>query len=114
MADKAEMKKWIQTIVEKLNDVGRYTAADWGGSVQLIIRDLGTGWLLKFAMDGTVESCDEKIDEEAATSVLEFDSSDTFIGIQEKTVDGMEAFSLGKVKARKSMDGLVKVFAPLV
>lgn len=112
MATKEELVKWLQIVVDKLNEVGPYTAADWGGSVQLIFPDLGTGWLLKFAMDGTVESWDEKIDEEAATSILEFDS-DTFVGIQDKTIEGMEAYNLGKIRARKSFDGLIKVFAPL-
>lgn len=113
MAEKAEVEKWMATIVERLNDVGPYVAADWGGSVQFIVPDLGTGWLLKMAMDGTVESCDEKLDEEAATGVVELDS-DTFVAIYTKTTTAMEATAQGKVKTRKSMDALVKVLVPSV
>ena len=94
------MEKWIGTIVEKLNDVGPYVAPDWGGSVQFVVPDLGTGWLLQMAMDGTVESCDEKVDEEAATGVVEMDS-DTFVAIYTKTMTPMEGTAQGKVKTRK-------------
>ena len=113
MAEKAEVEKWMETIVERLNDVGPYVAADWGGSVQFIVPDLGTGWLLKMAMDGTVESCDEKIDEEVASGVVEMDS-DTFVAIYTKATTAMEATAQGKVKTRKSMDALVKVLVPSV
>jgi len=37
----------MKVMIDKLNEVGPYTAADWGGSVQLVFPDLGTGWLLK-------------------------------------------------------------------
>ena len=113
MAEKAEVEKWIATIVEKLNDVGPYVAADWGGSVQFVVPDLDTGWLLQMAMDGTVESCDEKVDEDAATGVVEMDS-DTFVAIYTKAVSPMEASAQGKVKTRKSLDALIKILVPSV
>jgi hypothetical protein len=111
MATKAEVQEWLDTIVKKLNEVGPYVAEDWGGSVQFIFPDLGTGWRLKLAMDGTVESLEEKIDEEASTGVVEMDS-DTFIGIYEKRVESMEARAMGKLKTRKSLDALIKVVVP--
>lgn len=111
MATKAAVQEWLDTIVAKLNDIGPYVADDWGGSVQFIFPDLGTGWRLKMAMDGTVESLEEKIDEEASSGVVEIDS-DTFIGIYEKRITSTEARTLGKMKTRKSLDALIKVVAP--
>ena len=108
MADKEEVQKSVQVIVEKLNEVGPIMAEDWGGSVQFVISDLNTGWLIQMAMDGTVESCDEKIDEEAALGVLEMDS-DTFVGIINKTISPMEAQAERKIQVRKSMEALMKV-----
>ncbi len=113
MAKKEEAKKWMDTIVSRLNEVGPYVAADWGGSVQFLFPDLGTGWLLKMAMDGTVESCAEKIDEEAANGVLEMDS-DTFVGIYSKKISTGEARASGKMQVRKSLDALVKILPSTV
>ena len=112
MANKEEVVKWIKVMVDKMNEACPYTAEGWGGSVQLVIPDLGTGWLVKMAMDGTVESCDEKIDEEAASGVVEMDS-DTFVGIFAKTIVAAEASAEGKMRARKSIEALIKVFAPI-
>lgn len=108
MATKEEVKKSVQFIVDKLNEVGPIVAEDWGGSVQFVISDLKTGWLIKMAMDGTVESCDEKIDEESALGILEMDS-DTFVGIINKTLNPLEAQAEHKIQVRKSMEALMKV-----
>ena len=108
MADRAEVEKWLKHVVDKLNEVGPDIAADWGGSCQYIFTDLNTGWLLKLKMDGTVEFLEEKIDEEAATGVIEM-SSDTWVGIYEKTISPIEAFGEGKMQIRKSMEALVKI-----
>ncbi len=113
MAKKEEVKKWMQVIVDKLNEVGPIIAEEWGGSVQFVISDLKTGWLVKMAMDGTVESCDEKIDEEAALGVLEMDS-DTFVGIYSKKISTGEARASGKLDVRKSLDALVKILPSTV
>ena len=103
----------MDTIVDRLNEVGPYVAADWGGSVQFVFPDLNTGWLLKMSMDGTVESCAEKIDEGAANGVVEVDS-DTFVGIYTKKIATGEATASGKMKVRKSLDALVKILPSTV
>jgi len=108
MASKEELLKSFKIMIDNLNEVGPYSAIDWGGACQFIFPDLNTGWLVKMKMDGTVESWNEKIDEDAAEGVVEMDS-DTFIGILEKTVIAMEAFQVGKIALRKSMDGLIKM-----
>ena len=108
MASKEEVTRCVQVIVDKLNEVGPIVAEEWGGSVQFVISDLKTGWLIKMAMDGTVESCDEKIDEETALGVLEMDS-DTFVGIINKTLNPLEAQAEHRIQVRKSMEALMKV-----
>ena len=112
MASKEELKECMDIVVERLNDLGPDVAADWGGSVQWVFPDLNTGWLLKVAMDGTTESCDEKLDEEAASGVLEMDS-DIWVGIIKKTINPQEAKAEGKMQVRKSIEALMKVL-PLV
>ncbi len=108
MAKKEEATKLMRAMVDKLNEVGPDVAAQWGGSIQFVISDLHTGWLVKMAMDGTVESWDEKIDEEAASGVLEMDS-DTWVGIMNKTLSPMEANANGKMKVRKSVEALIRI-----
>ena len=88
--------------------IGQDVAPNWGGAVQFVFPDLDTGWMVKMAMDGTVESWDEKIDEETADGVLEMDS-DTWVGVWFKTIHPMEAYTEGRMKSRKSEEALMKV-----
>jgi len=111
MATKEAVKGWLDRIVEKLEEIGPYVAEDWGGSVQFIFPDLDTAWFLQMAMDGTVESLEEKLDEAAATGVVEM-HSDAFVGVYEKTMTTDEARAKGQMRTRKSMDALIKVIAP--
>ena len=113
MAEKAEVQKRMQIMIDKLNEIGPDSAAEWGGMVQFTFPDLATGWLVKMAMDGTVQSWDEKLDEETADGVIEMDG-DTFIGVIDKTVIPMEAFTVGKIKTRKGMDGLIKMMPAIM
>ncbi len=108
MATHAECKKQMDVLVERLNDMGPDVCPDWGGSVQFIIPDLKTGWFLKMAMDGSVESCVEKVDEAAATGVLEM-NSDIWVGMMKKTVNTSEMRLQGKLKARKSIEAMLKI-----
>ena len=108
MAKKEELEILLQAIVERLNDVGPDVAADWGGSLLYVISDLRTGWLVKMAMDGTVESCNETTDEKAASGVVEL-NSDTFVDIYTGKTTPMNAVAAGKIKMRKAMDALVKI-----
>ncbi|RPJ27620.1 MAG: hypothetical protein EHM35_14125 [Planctomycetaceae bacterium] len=111
MATKEAVKDQLDKIVTKLEEVGPYVAEDWGGSVQFIFPDLDAAWFLQMAMDGTVESLVEKIDEEAATGVVEM-HSDAFIGVYAKTMSTDEARAKGQMRTRKSMEALIKVIAP--
>jgi putative sterol carrier protein len=112
MATKERVTEIMGEFVEKVNEIGPMIAEGWGGKVQVIMSDLGIGWLVKFAKDGTVESWDEKIDEETADGVMEC-TSDVFVDIWEKRLPGMEALSEGKLATRKSLDALMKL-APVI
>ncbi len=113
MATKAEVKKWLDIIVERVNDIGPFVCADWGGSVQFIFTDLKTGWFLQLKKDGSVESLVEKIDEASATSTCEM-SSDTFLRIYKKEASAGELYFSGEMQCRGSLDGMMKVMAPTV
>lgn len=112
MADKAELERCMKVACERLDELGPDVAPDWGGSIQFVFPDLGTGWLLKVSMEGTTESCEEKIDEEAATGVLEM-TSDTWVDIINKKLHPSEAKAENKIQVRKSVEALIKVM-PLV
>ena len=103
----------MKVMVNKLNEVGPDVAADWGGSVLYLFPGLSTGWLVKMAMDGTVESWDEKIDKEAASGILEVDS-DTWVGVMNKTIHPSEAKAAGKIQVRKSIEAPIKILPAIV
>ncbi len=109
---KKEIVNVLRQVVEKMKELGPIGAEGWGGSVQFIFPDLKTGWLMKFAMDGTIESWDEKIDEETADGVVEMDS-DVFLDVWEKKLSPMQALADHKLATRKSLDALFKVMPAL-
>lgn len=80
MADKAALKERLDGMVERLANVGADVAEVWCGTILFKAPDLGTGWMVKMAMDGTVESLEERVDEEGATNIIEADS-DTLLEI---------------------------------
>lgn len=112
MATKERVVQIMEEFIERANDIGPMIAEGWGGKVQVIMSDLGTGWMVKFAMDGTIESWDEKIDEDAADGVMEC-HSDVFVDIWEKRLPGQQALADGKLATRKSLDALMKL-APVI
>ncbi|TAK35048.1 MAG: hypothetical protein EPO21_07515 [Chloroflexota bacterium] len=108
MADKAKLEKRLDIMVERLADVGPDIAEDWGGTILFKATDLNTGWMMKFAMDGTIESLEERMDEEAATSIMEADS-DTLLGIFNGDINPMEARAKGSMRAEKALDPLALI-----
>jgi len=113
MADKATIKKRLDLAVEKLADIGPDIADDWGGTILFKTPDLETGWMMKMSMDGTVESLEQKVDEEAATSIIEADS-DIMLAILNGDINASEARSDGRMRASKSFDGLALVLIPII
>ena len=113
MATKERIEQVMKEFVDKANQVCPDVAQGWGGSIQVLIPDLGTGWFVQFAMDGTVESCVEKLDEENAEGVLECDS-ELFSDIWDKKIGGMEALAMGKLQVRKSLDALMKMMPVII
>jgi len=110
---KEEIVDILRQTVEKMKEVGPAVAEGWGGAVQIIMPDLKTGWLMKFAMDGTIGSWDEKIDEKSADGTLEI-NSDVFVDIWEKRLGPMEALAEHKLDARGSLDALIKLLPALM
>ncbi len=113
MADREALKKRLDQAVEKLADIGPDIADDWGGTILFKVPDLETGWMMKMAMDGTVESLEEKVDEEAATSIIDADS-DILLGILNGDVNPTQARAEGKMRAEKALDGLALVLVPII
>lgn len=113
MADKAQIRKRLDLAVEKLEEVGPYVAEGWGGSLLLKVTDLQTGWMMKMAMDGTVESLEESVDEEAATSIMETDS-DRLLGILNGEINPSEARAEGTMRADKSLDALARIMPAII
>jgi hypothetical protein len=112
MATKEKVVQCLEGVVEAGNEIGPMIAEGWGGKVQIIMSDLKTGWLFKFAMDGTIEGWPEMVDEDAADGVMECES-DVFVDIWEKRLPGMEALANGQLTIRKSLDAMMKL-APII
>lgn len=113
MVDKAEIKKRLDVAVEKLADIGPDVAEGWGGTILFKCPDLKTGWMMKMSKDGTVESLTEKMDEQAATSIIEAES-DILLRILNGDINASEARSTGKMRAEKALDGLALVLLPII
>lgn len=108
MATQEEVQKWMQVVVDRINERGPDAVPYWGGVLQLVISDLDTGWLVKLAMDGTVESCVEQVDEKAATCVLEM-PSDLFVGLYSGSIPVDEVRASGKLRVRKDKLALARL-----
>ena len=92
-----------------MNAQGRAVCPD--PLAEFIFPDLNTGWLMKLTMEGTVEFCEEKIDENFADGIIEFDS-DILVGIMNKSINPQEVKADGRMKLRKSLDALGKIMLP--
>ena len=44
MAKHEEVKKWMQVVVDRLNDMGQDICPDWVGSELFLFPDLKAGW----------------------------------------------------------------------
>ena len=113
MADKDAIKNRLDKMVKKLEEVGPDVAEGWGGTILFKIVDLDIGWMMKFAQDGTVESLEEKIDEDAATSILEFKSG-AFIDVFNGKVPPAQAKGIGDMRVYKSIDALVAIMPEVI
>jgi hypothetical protein len=113
MTDKSTLQKRLDIMVDLLNEIGPDIADYWGGSILFKTPDLDTGWFLQMAMDGTVESLSEKVDDEAATSIIEADS-DVLLGILNAEIDPQGALNNGSMKVFKSVDPILMIMPSVV
>ncbi|WP_296705737.1 SCP2 sterol-binding domain-containing protein [Algoriphagus sp.] len=113
MADKPTLQKRLDRMVNLLNRIGPDVADYWGGSILFKTPDLNTGWFLQMSMDGTVESLVEKVDEEAATCIIEADS-DVILGVFNAVIDPMAAVNDGRMLVHKSVEPIMMIMPAVI
>jgi len=110
MVSKAETEKLIKQVCDRIDSIGVEKLA--GKLMQFEFPDLGTGWLIKIASDGTVESCQEMIDKKLAYTTTIMDS-DTFEKIITRTATPFDLFAAGKIKVEGTQEALL-LFLPIL
>ncbi len=113
MADRDAIKRRLDKMVKKLDEIGPDVAEGWGGTILFKVVDLDTGWMMKFAENGTVESLEEKVDEDTATSILEF-KSDALLDVLNGKVHPSEAKGRGDMRVYKAIDALVSIMPAII
>lgn len=85
---------------------------DWGKAFRIGFEDVGLGWWIKIAMDGSVEKVEKgpwkKIRAKEAVSSL-VTTADTLAGVLAGEIDGQSAAASGAVKVEGSYEGIMKI-----
>jgi putative sterol carrier protein len=101
----------MKTMVQKLNENKGLTSG-WGKMVQQVFTDIGVGYRLRFAMDGTVTS--EKvpasqINLKDAAATVTADNVETMKGFLDGSINPMEAMGNNLIKINGDMQALFKL-----
>lgn len=114
-----ETKKIAEDIIkntEKILNENKDLNEDWGKSVQMVFKDIETGYRFTFAMDGTIGKIEKKPSSEIKLEDAEATVFCT-VGDLKDIIDGklnaMEAMGAGKFKIEGKLDALMKL-APAI
>lgn len=109
---KEKMADDVMKIVEQRLNESKDVAAGWGKMVQQIFSDIGIGYRLKFAMDGTVKIEKAKASEmkpQDAIATVTIADVETFKSMVDGTLPPMEAQGTGKIKIDGDINALLKL-----
>lgn len=112
MSAKEKANALIETFKAKIKAKPEGTA-DWGGYLIFSFSDADVSYLIKFAMDGTVEKVEAgtletlKQKQKLATALLT--TTDILEAVWNGDLPGIGAFSGGGIKIQGSMDDIMKV-----
>ena len=107
MATKEEVKKGLERVVAKLEDPElKEDFKKFYKSVQFVYTDINVSYVLELA-GGEVKELKEGTIERP--NVVVTIDSDTFLGILDREIDAIDAFSAGKIKYKGAMTDLLKL-----
>lgn len=107
MATKEEVKKGLERVVAKLEDPElKEDFKKFYKSVQFVYTDIDVSYVLELA-GGEVKELKEGTIERP--NVVVTIDSDTFLGILDRKIDAIDAFSAGKIKYKGAMTDLLKL-----
>ncbi|WXG46877.1 MAG: SCP2 sterol-binding domain-containing protein [Candidatus Atabeyarchaeum deiterrae] len=100
----------MKTVQQRLNE-SKDATKGWGKMVQQIFSDIGIGYRLKFAKDGTVtmekvKASEIRTKDAAATVTVDVDTMKDLI---DGKLPPMEAMGTGKIKVDGDMTALLKL-----
>ncbi len=112
MSEKKKIAEDIMKEMEKKLNENKDLNEGWGKSVQVMYTDIETAYLIKFAMDGSVEKVEKKT---ASEFKLEDGQATVFCAVDDikDIIDGktsaMEAMGTGKFRIEGPIDALMKL-----
>lgn len=107
MATKEEVKKGLERVVAKLEDPElKEDFRKFYKSVQFVYPDINVSYVLELA-GGEVKELKEGTVERP--NVVVTIDSDTFLGILDREIDAIDAFSAGKINYKGAMTDLLKL-----
>lgn len=101
----------MKTMEKKLNENKSLTSG-WGKMVQQVFTDIGIGYRLRFAMDGTVTTervPASQIDLKDAAATVTCDNVETMQGFVDGTINPMEAMGNNLIKVHGDIQALFKL-----
>jgi hypothetical protein len=88
------------------------TLKGWGKAFRIGFEDIGMGWWIKIAMDGSIEKVEsgpwKKIKTKEAVSSL-ITTADTLAGVLAGEINSQSAAASGAVKVEGSYEGIMKI-----
>jgi putative sterol carrier protein len=101
----------MKTITDKLNAKPE-AAKNWGQSMNLVFSDVGYGYWIKFAMDGTVERVEKgnalALKKKGAVATVTT-TTDTLQAILDGIIQAMSAMYSGAIKVDGPIDAVMKL-----
>ncbi len=101
----------MKTIEDRLNE-NKNLSSEWGKMVQQVFTDIGVGYRLKFAMDGTVsieKVPASQINLKDAAATVTCDNVETMKGFIDGIINPMEAMGNNLLKVNGDMQALFKL-----
>jgi putative sterol carrier protein len=107
MGTKEEVKKGMERVAAKLEDPElKEEFKKFYKSVQFVYTDLNSSYVMELAGGEVKEIKEGTVDR---PNIIVTIDSDTFLGIVNKEIDAISAFSQGKIKFKGAMTDLLKL-----
>jgi len=107
MATKEEVKKGLERVAAKFDDPElKEEFKRFHKSVQFVYPDINLSYVMEVAGGGVKELKEGTVERPNVVVTLD---SDTFLGILDREIDALSAYSEGKIKFKGAMTDLLKL-----